>query len=259
MTNITIIYNIAQKTAMIRKSFIFLEKVSSKKEKSIWKQGVKDWADFLKCKEIKGIAIEKKSYYDRQIKEAQQALMEDNSAYFVGKFPNKEMWRIYDYFREETGFLDIEIDSYGKIILVGISDYYNSNFFVKGANLSKESLEKELLKFKLLITFNGSSFDLPKLKKQLDFDVKIKIPHLDLKPLCVSLGFVGGLKEVERKLNLKRPSHLYGNPVELWKAFHASGDREYLDLLIDYNREDIENLRMIAEKVYLLKAKKIQV
>ena len=109
-------------------------------------------------------------------------------------------------------------------------------------------IEKELTKFKLLITFNGSSFDLPKLKRELG--VNVIIPHIDLKPLCVNLGLVGGLKKVEKELNLRRPAHLNGNPVSLWKAFHASGDREYLELLIEYNREDIENLKGVMETVY---------
>jgi len=118
---------------------------------------------------------------------------------------------------------------------------------VGGFNLEQKTLEKELKKYKLLITFNGSAFDLPKLKKQFKLD--IPVPHLDLKPLCLNLGLKGGLKEIEKQLNLKRPPHLYGNPVELWKAFHASGDKEYLNLLLDYNKEDIENLKAVADKV----------
>lgn len=233
---------------MIKNSFIFLERISKGKEQSIWQQGIKDWQDFLKVDKIKGISVKSKFYYNRRIKEAQDALLAEDPNYFVGKLPSVEMWRLYDYFREETGFLDIEVDSCGKVILVGISDYYNSNFFVKGVNLSKSTVEKELSKFKLLITFNGGAFDLPKLRKELI--VNINIPHIDLKPLCINIGLIGGLKEVEKTLGLKRPEHLYGNPVELWKAFHASGDREYLELLIDYNREDIENLKAVMRFVY---------
>ena len=96
---------------------------------------------------------------------------------------------------------------------------------------------------------------MPKLKKELD--VEINLPHLDLKPLCVNLNLKGGLKKVEKILNLKRPSHLYGNPVNLWKTFHASGDREYLDLLIEYNREDIENLKFIADHIYKKMSEKL--
>ena len=240
---------------MIQESFVFLEKCSIARENSFWKQGIKDWREFLARDKVTGIAAAKKEFYNRKIREAQQALSEENAAYFVGKLPAKEMWRLYQYFKEDCCFLDIETDSHGRVAVVGISNYYNTNTFVKGFNLEKTVLEKELVKYKLLVTFNGSAFDLPKLKKQLQVDVKM--PHIDLKPLCVKLNLKGGLKEVEKMLNLKRPAHLYGNPVELWKAFHASGDREYLELLIGYNKEDVENLKGIMDVVYKRMREKI--
>ena len=233
---------------MIRNSFIFLEKIGKKGEQNIWNCGIKDWQDFINEKKVKGISKQKKEYYNRRINEAQKFLLEDDPKYFINKLPKKEMWRLYDHFKDDCCFLDIEVDSYGKIILVGISDYYNTNSFVRGFNLDKNILEKELQKYKIIITFNGSSFDLPKLKKELH--VEMNSPHIDLKPLCVNLGLKGGLKEVERILELRRPQHLLGNPVELWKAFHASGDREYFELLRDYNNEDIENLKVIMDVVY---------
>ena len=232
---------------MIKNSFIFLEKIGKGKEEKLWKSGIRDWSEFLKQKDIKGIDRQKKEYYNRKIKEAQKALLDEDAGYFVNKLPKKEMWRLYNCFREECCYLDIEVDSYGEIILVGISDYYNTKIFLKGINLEKEFLEKELNNYKLLVTFNGSSFDLPKLRKK---GIKIKMAHIDLKPLCVNLGLKGGLKEVEKILRLKRPKHLNGNPVDLWKAFHASGDREYLELLVDYNKEDIENLKGVMDFVY---------
>ncbi len=233
---------------MIRQSFIFLDRISAKKEKELWLQGITDWHVFLKTKKIKGISLSVKSYYDRKIREAQQALREGNSCYFTDKLPAIEQWRLYDYFKEDCGYLDIEVDSSGRIVVVGISTYFTTTFFVQGANLEKYFLEKELQKYNLLVTFNGSAFDLPRLKKQLG--ISITVPHIDLKPLCVKLGLKGGLKEVEKHLHLRRPRHLYGNPVDLWRAFHASGDREYLELLLEYNREDVENLRAVMEKVY---------
>ncbi len=234
---------------MILNTFLFLEKISKRKEQTIWNQHIKDWSTFLNNKTIRGIAPKTKSYYDRQLKQAQQAIKEDNSSFFLNKLPLKETWRLYNYFKDQAGYLDIEINSSGKVILVGIHDgNNNTNFFIHGANLETSSLEKELQKYKLLITFNGAAFDLPKLKKQLHLN--LTIPHIDLKPLCLKLNLNGGLKEIEHILNLKRPSHLYGNPVDLWKAFHASKDQEYLELLLDYNREDCENLQRIMDYCY---------
>ena len=233
---------------MIQHTFLFLDKVSLKKEKRLWEEGITDWHLFLKAKKIKGISLLAKQYYDRKVGEAQHALLEQNSPYFAGKLPSKDRWRLYNHFKDECCFLDVEIDSSGKIVVVGISNYFNTNFFVRGVNLEKIFLEKELQKYKLLVTFNGASFDLPRLQKQ--FGISLSIPHIDLKPLCAKLGWKGGLKEVEKQLHLKRPAHLYGNPVDLWRAFRASGDREYLELLLEYNREDVENLRGVMEKVY---------
>ncbi len=233
---------------MIKNSFIFLEKISEKKEQQLWQQGITDWTAFLRTKSIKGISSEKKHYYDRQLWDALKELQGENSGYFVGKFPAKEMWRLYDHFKDDCGFLDVETDSRGEITIVGISNYFQSCSFVRGFNLEQKAVDEELQKYKILVTFNGGSFDLPKLRKQMN--ITITIPHIDLKPLCVNLGLVGGLKEVEKTLNLKRPEHLHGNPVDLWKSFHASGDKEWLELLLEYNREDIENLRMIVTRVY---------
>ena len=138
------------KTGMITNTFSFLERI--KNETRIWQQGIKDWNSFLKTEKIKGISKKKKPYYDRKIQEAQTALHQNNLTYFKNKLPQIEMWRLYN--SEESCYLDIEADAYGKITLVGISNYYNTNFFVKGVNLYKKIIEKELSKFALLLFFD---------------------------------------------------------------------------------------------------------
>ncbi len=233
---------------MIEQSFVFLERIGFRKERGIWQQGIRTWQDFLLCENIRGVSGKRKGHYNRKIQEAQQALWRGDYSYFIGKLPQKEMWRLYPFVKEECCFVDIEIDGNGRIVVVGVSNYFQTNFFVRGVNLQKEMVERELGKYKAIITFNGGAFDVPKLWKELGVDVGMI--HIDLKPLCVNMEMKGGLKEVERQLQLRRPFHLYGNPIDLWKAFHASGDREYLELLLDYNREDCENLKNIMEFVY---------
>lgn len=55
---------------------------------------------------------------------------------------------------------------------------------------------------------------------------------------------------VETKLGIRRPKHLMGmggdHAVYLWRAWLASGDNEYLDLLIQYNEQDVLNLEPLA-------------
>ncbi|MBS3117812.1 ribonuclease H-like domain-containing protein [Candidatus Woesearchaeota archaeon] len=226
---------------MVRHSFIFLPKIGIKKNNKIKRQ-VKDWNGFLNAEKIKGIEKENKKKYDSLIEKAKEHLQKEESRAFAN-WPKREMFRIYDYFKEEAKYLDIEVDQAGKPIMVGIYDGEKTKTWVKGINWDMSKIAKELSKAKVLVTFNGSAFDLPKLRSE---GVVFDGPHYDLKGACQRIRLKGGLKEIEKKLNLKRPEHLYGNPVELWKAMHASNDGEYFELLLKYNEEDVINLENIA-------------
>ncbi len=233
---------------MIKNSFIFLTGMTLNKEKKLWKQGIKNWNDFLNIDKIKGISQEKKEEYNKELIKTKEELLNDNLNLFL-KFPSKETWRLYEHLRNEAVYLDIEIGSNRKdIILIGLFDGFNTKIMVKNYNLAKNVLLNELKRYKLLITFNGKSFDVPAIEKY--FGIEIDLPHIDLKHLCLKLGLKNGLKEVEKILNLKRPVNLYGKPYDAYKAFMASGDKEYLELLIKYNEEDIINLKPIMEYTF---------
>ncbi|MFC1690914.1 ribonuclease H-like domain-containing protein [Nanoarchaeota archaeon] len=235
---------------MIRNTFQIFPKVAQKKEQNIWKQGIKDWNDFLGVKDIKGISRQKKYACDKIIKSAEQNLEEDNSKYFTNLLPMKEHWRLYEQFKDEAIFLDIETCSYyGNITVVGLSDGYDSKIMIRDINLDIKSLKKELAKYKLLVTFNGRSFDVPVLKRyfRIDFD----IPHMDLMHVCRKVGLSGGLKNIEKQLGIKRPESLKyvggDDAAELWRCWKATGDKAYLEMLAEYNEEDILNLKPIAD------------
>ncbi len=112
---------------MIRQSFIFLEKIDNKTEQNLWKQKIDSWDSFLAKKNIKGISKARKFYYDRQLLKARNALYNFNSEYFVDKLPNNETWRLYDFFKEDAVFLDIEtsgLTNYDSITVIGLSSSY---------------------------------------------------------------------------------------------------------------------------------------
>jgi len=217
-------------------------------ERKLWKNNIKNWDDFIGLARIKGISTERKNFYNNELIKAKTGFLNNDLDFYL-KFPSVEMWRLYEYLKEEAIFLDIEIGSnYKDIILVGLFDGINTKIMVKNYNLDKNVLLNELNKYKLLITYNGKSFDIPALEKY--FGAKINLPHIDLKHCCLKLNFKNGLKQIERDLNLKRPANLYGKPYDAYKAFLASGDKEYLELLIKYNEEDIINLKPIMEYCY---------
>ena len=241
---------------MIRGSFIFLYGVEHKTEENIWNQGIHSWDSFLSKERIKGISKLRKGYYDRQLLKAREALFSFDSAYFAGKLPQSEMWRLYEFFKDECVFLDIETTGVGEkadIIVIGLFDGLETKSMIKGINLDYNALKKELRKYKLIITFNGSAFDVPFIKKRYP-DLLPNVPNFDLRVACARVGLNGGLKEIERRMGIKRnkiTEKLYGGDVLLlWRMFKGSGDDYYLKLLVEYNEDDVFNLKKIAEYVY---------
>jgi len=239
---------------MIRNSFVFLDKVSANKEKRWWQEGITDWNTFLEAKEVPGISQLRKGYYDRQLDEARQHLADYNSHYFADKLPRSEAWRLYDHFRDDCLFLDIETTGYyGDITVVGMYDGREVMTLVKNQSLNKDNLKKILSNYKLLVTFNGLSFDVPTINRCFNRIVP-NIPHLDLRFPLRRLGYTGGLKKIEEALNVKRSDATQGlsglDAVRLWNEYIRKGDQDALNLLVEYNTEDIINLKPLAEFVF---------
>ena len=235
---------------MIRNSFIFLDMIQEKTERSIWQQGIKDWNDFLNSENISGISKQRKKYYDRQIMKSIHALRDKDLAFFTEKFPNSEQWRLFDQL-ENACYVDIETSQYyGDITILGISDGENSKTFVKDYNLDKTIILNTLLKFDGIITFNGSSFDIPIIERWLK-DSLSTIIHIDLRHLCQKTGLTGGLKEIERCMGVKRNDDIKDlDTLTYWNQWQKSKDSDYLEKLIQYNKADVDNMIPLMRYCY---------
>ncbi len=238
---------------MIRRSFIFLERIDKKTEQNIWNQGIDDWDSFIGAQKIKGISIRRKLYYDRQLSAAKKALYNFNSEYFVNRLPKAETWRLYDFFKEDAVFLDIEatgITEKDDITVFGLFDGINTRTMIKDINLDYAAIKKELRRYKIIVTFNGSSFDMPFIKKRYP-NLLPNIPHFDINSVAHRIGLRGGLKEIEKAFGIRRSSIIsrlcHGDPLRLWRIYKATGDKYYLNLLVEYNEEDVINLKKIAD------------
>lgn len=242
---------------MITSSFIFLERVGNKLEQNIWKKGIHDWGRFLETKEIRGLSRARKLYYDRKILNTRKALYYFDSEYFYDLMPQSEMWRLYGFFKEDAVFLDIETTGLSKesddITVFGLYDGISTKTMIKGINLDYAALKKELQKYKLIVTFNGASFDLPFIEKRYPGMVP-KIPNFDVKPAAGKLGLKGGLKNIEQSLGISRSNIVGrfhgGDALALWKMYRATGDEHYLNLLVEYNEYDLINLKIVAEHCF---------
>ncbi len=236
---------------MIQKTFLFLDRVGKKTEEKLWKKDIHDWQCFKKEDSIPGFGTARKKFCDRCLDKAEAALEDRDIEYFSSEVPDSHHWRLFNEFDDEVVYLDIETTGlHGDITVIGLYNGEDTHFLVRNANLNKASLKKALSEAKLLVTFNGASFDLPVIEKYFS-EALPDIPHIDLRHVCRKIGLTGGLKKIEEETGISRRSDVKDvdgyEAVILWKKYRATGKKKYLEKLIKYNEADIKNLEPLAE------------
>jgi len=231
---------------LISSTFRHIPGVGPKKELRIWKCGILSWNDFLSRKS-RGLPPSLRTNEQLQIvRESVRKLSDGDVRYFRDALPKGELWRLYPDFFENTGFLDIETTgldrNYSELTLIGVADKHGYSSFVSGENL--EEFRDAIDKYDLIVTFNGSSFDIPFVEHYLG-NVFRNCAHIDLMRLLRRIGYSGGLKKIESDLGVGRPSSLRGlsgyDAVRMW-SLHRLGDTRALPTLIRYNAEDVASL-----------------
>lgn len=121
-----------------------------------------------------------------------------------------------------------------------------------GEEITRENLLHALEGADTIFTYNGRRFDLPFIRDHLDLDLEDGFRHHDLMYDCWERNLYGGFKSVEQQLGI--PRRLTGmsgfQAVILWWKYRSQGDRAALDLLLEYNREDVVNLRVLRQILY---------
>src|SRR5207247_8173034 len=121
---------------------------------------------------------------------------------------------------------------------------------VQGDNL--EDLPGALRQAKMLVTFNGSRFDVPFLRKAFP-RMGLDLIHVDMLHSLRRLGFVGGLKSIEAEMGISRSDETSGlrgsDAIASWHAYQA-GDDDAMDLLLTYSLEDAANMERRAQGAY---------
>ena len=241
---------------MIRNTFVLLNGIGPCRERSLWSRGVLSWKEFLDENRIPGISDGRKNQMDCRLLEANERLRARDSEYFADNIPRKELWRCLSDFGESVAFLDIEttgISFHSPITVVGVFDGRRIHSLVRGQNLTRANLQGMLSGASMIVTFNGSSFDMPMIEAQFPGAVP-GVPHVDLKHALRRLGYAGGLKNIERELGIERDrrvEYMTGeDAVYLWRLWERKGKKNALDLLVEYNAEDCRNLKTLASFAY---------
>jgi uncharacterized protein YprB with RNaseH-like and TPR domain len=241
---------------VLTSTFVHLKGIGPSTERRLWEDGISDWSAFLSRPALTGISPPRKDLYDRDLTAAVSALERGNSRYFAQSLKSKDHWRLFEAFRNRALYLDIETTGLpaheGDVTVVGLYRNGRMNTLLSGETLCGERLQDELDQADLLVTFFGRAFDVPYLQAKFPL-VRFTLPHFDLCFAARRLGLQGGLKHIERELNIGRDpdlAHYDGwDAVRLWSQWMA-GDAAALDHLIRYNAADTRNLEELSERLY---------
>lgn len=157
-----------------------------------------------------------------------------------------------------NAYLDIETTGlcsfYDEITIIGIclaNDGGNRLAQLVGGDVTKSNLLRALRCVDTIYTYNGSRFDLPFIKFRLGVNLREHFHHHDLMHDCWRNNLYGGFKAVERQLGIPRRLQGIGGAeaVILWWRYQTYHDRKALDLLLEYNKEDVVNLIALRGKL----------
>jgi len=155
-------------------------------------------------------------------------------------------------------YLDIETTGlsprYCEITVVGIHlvSGYESRFIqMVGDDVTADNILRALDGVGTLYTYNGSRFDLPFIYVRLGVNLAKLFSHCDLMYHCWRNNLYGGFKAVERQLGIERQlKEVDGlEAVRLWWRWVNDYDEGALATLLEYNKEDVINLKTLRGRL----------
>ncbi len=239
---------------LLRRSFQHLPGIGAAKEAKLRAEGLWDWNDLLSSRTMqRDLFGRRTSRLGCAVEESEGALANKDVKFFKKRLPRREHYRIAASFPSRCVFLDIESTGlskyYDQVTLVGWSVGRQYEVLIDPTETAR--LEHDLNEQSILVTFNGTLFDLPFLASRFKTDWSA-IAHVDLRYLARRVGLTGGQKRIELAIGRERETGLEGvsgaDAVELWFDY-KEGDLSALRKLIRYNHADIEGMKLIFERV----------
>ena len=233
---------------MIRSTFRLAPGVGPWLESKLWAAGVRSWDDFPAPPQV-ALSARTDGRLREAITAARGALERGDADALAAMLPRNERWRLYATFAPNAAFLDIETDG-DDVTAIGVLDRRGPRVFLAGRDL--QDFPDATCDWRLLVTFNGLSFDVPVLRRAFP-GWRPPRAHVDLRHLWARLGHAGGLKLLEKETGVGRSPGLDGlggrDAVRLWRM-HLCGDAGALRTFVEYNLHDAVNLRTLMDLGY---------
>jgi uncharacterized protein YprB with RNaseH-like and TPR domain len=118
-----------------------------------------------------------------------------------------------------------------------------------GRDIASYSILETLKGVDIIYTYNGGRFDIPFIHLKHGVNLAELFSHRDLMLDCWRNNLYGGLKAVERQLGINRKlTEVNGyEAVRLWWKYVDTFDLDALNTLLEYNKEDVVNLKTIKD------------
>ncbi len=217
----------------------------------LWGKGILTWRDFSEHYPQQLLLLESMNS-PTDVQSSFVAFEQANVSYFSSRIHRHEYYRLALSFPEKVLFLDIETTGlsiyYDIITIVGWSLGNEYGVYINGEDES--TLIKKIKEAEIIVTFNGTLFDLKFLRKYIEF-IEIPSLHIDLRFFAKRVGLTGGQKSIEEQIGFKRDKNIAGLQGEaapiLWHSYRR-GDTDALKRLIEYNHADIEGMKAIFDE-----------
>ena len=238
---------------MIRQALQHLPGIGPERLKALDEAGIRDWSSLRRRPDVLFTSPKPQDRLLTAIDRCEAAVCAADVRYLVRAFASSDQWRILGHFFDRAAYFDIEtsgldVDSYVTVV----SCYHRGSLhvFSRGSNL--EAFLDLLEDIDLLVSFNGASFDVPRIEQEFHIP-SLPCAHVDLRWICHHEQMRGGLKSIEQRLGIERPNDLHGvsgeDAVWLWRLWEDHDNTEALDRLVRYCGADVLTLQMLAARM----------
>ena len=120
-----------------------------------------------------------------------------------------------------------------------------------GKDVTATAILETLQEVSGIYTYNGRRFDIPFIYDCLGINLTELFEHHDLMFDCWKNNLYGGFKAVEKQLGIaRRLTEVNGyEAIRLWWRYVECFDLDALDTLLEYNKEDVINLKTLKDKL----------
>lgn len=238
---------------MLDGAFLHLPGVGPKRYQRLEEARIRDWDDLEQRLPDLGFGPGIRGGIKAALDQCRRARDEQDIDYLVRTLHPSDHWRILGTFLDDTSYFDIEtsgLEADSLITVIACHHRGQVQTFVRDQNL--DDFLDLLDDVRLLVSFNGTSFDVPRVESGFHIP-SIPCPHLDLRWICYHRQLRGGLKQIERALDIRRADDLQGvdgaEAVWLWNLWESRGNAKALDRLLRYCAADVTGLPLVAARL----------